>query len=284
MSLQEQLPGWASRRIPSLKRNGILSFVRESIVDLSVLNHLQMKPYLKFVKTLDLSGTPVTSLSGLPNMPHVLCVKLDQTKLENLKGISAITGATSISLTKTPFEKMPHYKLSILISIPTLVKIDDKVVTDVLKKRAGMYPSYTAKLINNGWIATYPPPSREEFAKLREEYNVEIAEEEEDEEDVGVIEEEEEINEDPWDFEKIVLRLCHEHELLIQKKLALFGIVEEFESYDDDIGERIASLFNLHGIEVDGTDDHSVLSAVNALCKRHNSILGPVSDTFQDEQ
>lgn len=284
MSLQEQLPQWAARRIPTLKRNGSLSFLRESIVDLSVLGHPQMKPYMKFVKTLDLTGTPISSLDGIPTLSTITSVKLDQTKLENLKGISAIAGATSISLTKTPFESVPHYKLSLLICIPSLVKIDNKMVTDVLKRRAAMYPPFTAELINKGWIATYPLPSREEFEKLCEEYNVEVPEEEEEEEDIAVEEEEEEINEDPWDFEKIAMRLWHTHELLIQKKLALFGVVEEVESYDDDIGERIASLFNLHGIEVDGTDEHSVLAAVDALCKRHLSIQEPVIDASQDEQ
>ena len=274
MSATEPLPEWLSRRLHGLKRTGSLSLLRESRVCLSGLSQIQS--YLQFIKQLDLTGTPIKSLEGLPKLPHLNSIKLDQTQLESLVNIEAVDTVSSISLKKTPLSEIPHYKLSIMIGTRlNVVKIDNQIVSEVVKKRASAYPSCARALVNKGWIVTFPKPSDDEFKDLCELYHLEIEEEEDNDDrtEINFLEppaEEEDANAEDWDFDFIADKLWKQHEALMQRKQALFGVIEDQQGdadNEDEIGERIVSLFRLHNKDIP-TDDRSILMAVDSLCRQ----------------
>ena len=280
----ETLPEWISRRLHTLKRTGALSFLRESRVNLALLNQIQS--YLPFIKQLDLTGTPIRSLAGLPTLPHLNSVKLDQTQLASLVNVQAIATVSSISLKKTPMSEKPHYKLSIMIGTRLkVVKIDNQIVSDLVKKRAAAYPACARALVNKGWVATFPKPSEEEFRDLCEVYHVDMDEEEDDGDRTEVMfpdqpNEEEDGDHESWDFDFIADKLWGQHEALMQRKQALFGVIEDQQGdadNEDEIGERVVSLFRLHNKDIP-CDDRSILMAVDKLCReqaaRRSSTVG----------
>ena len=268
------IPAWLSRRLHTLKRTGVLTLIKEKNVDLASLQIKDMCSYIQFIKTLDLTGTPIQSIENLPFLPRITSFIADYSELQNCINFSAISTTTSISVKKTPLSKLPHYKLSILLAVgPNIVKIDGKMISPVLLNRYKKYPEYVRDLVNKGWVVEYPCPSPSKLLSLCKQYKVEIPDEEEqtefppDEEETFVEEEAPVV-----DFDSLAQKLWNQHEDMLQKKQAMFGIIDDDESDitqdESEFGNRIAALFKSHGYEVNPSDNKSILEAIDELCKR----------------
>lgn len=262
------LPSWLQRRVHSLRRTGKLSFINETDVDPSALRQLGNEIF--FIKTLDFSKTKIETLDGMPRLTKVTSFIADQSNLSDFRNFISLSSATSISIKKTPISKIPHYKLNILLaSGPNLVKIDGQVITSTLRARYEQYPSACCQLVNAGWIATYPCPPHDKLIEICNQYNIPPPEEVPE---TSFQEDEEEVVIDPSDFDKLASKLKAKHEVLLQRKQALFGIIEEdnFDglSDEDDFNERVVSLFNAHSMKLDPQDENQILEAIDDLCHR----------------
>ena len=295
--MNSSIPPWLNRRLHTLKRTGVLTLIKEKNTDLSCFQLKDVMYYNNFIKTLDLTGTPIKSLEKLPNLPRLTNLILDYSEISNCINFAAVSTITSISLKKTPLSALPHYKLCILLSAgPNIVKIDGKMITQILINRYNSYPACAHDLVNNGWMVEYPCPGNDRLAQLCEEYDV-VMSPEEDNTEIGIEEDEFESdvqadndenkninNSDTQnmkesqaahesDFDALAQKLWNQHELMLQKKQALFGIIEEelgeIIQDESDFGDRVATLFKGHGIILDPTNENSILEAIDALCKRN---------------
>jgi hypothetical protein len=264
----DRLPDWLARRLHMLTRIGHISLLRERHVDLMAFSHPGFRAYCHIVKTLDLTGSDISSLAGLPVLPRLTSLILNQSGLATLTNIMSLPKLRMISLKKTPFSEIPHYKISLLIGVGAeIVKINDQAITDVLRSRVQQYPSCAQGLVNAGWIAEYPRPSSAQFTALCAEYDVP------DSNSVGSsgcdeIDTERDVQM-PNDFNALAEQLLNDHEHLLHKKQALFGIVEEMGSEDEAMDEcrvRVGELFRERGIAVDVNDDDAVLQMIDDLC------------------
>jgi hypothetical protein len=220
------------------------------------------------LKSLDLTGASITSLEGLPLLPRLTSLILNQTGLTNLKNILSAPKLRVIALKKTPFSQNRFFRISLVIALPSdLVKIDEQAVPKSMKKRAREYPSCAGGLVNAGWIAEWPKPSTARFTELCAEYGVS---ESRSVGSSGCADIAEEVSvQVPSEFEPLAEQLMKDHEHLIHKKQALFGIIEEPLSEDEAIDEcrvRVGELFRERGIAVDVNDDEAILQMIDDLC------------------
>jgi hypothetical protein len=227
----QDIPFWFARHTLSLKRSGTLSLIGERQINLSLLSNPKIVFFVQFVKVLDLTNTPIGSLSGLTRLPHLTAIILDRSELADLKNISAVSSVTSFSAKGTPISRTPHYRLSVFLGLgPNIVRIDGQLASPFLKKRAAAFPRYAHSLVNKGWIAEWPLPSQQKFEELSNLYEVEFQLAEGAEKEDDSVEFDDVID---GEFEQVVQKLWREHENLIQRKLAIFGILQESEQKGD---------------------------------------------------
>lgn len=267
------IPPWLARRLHTLKRTGILTLIKEKNVDLSSLQMKDMGPYIQFIKTIDLTGTPIRSIENLPFLPRLTSFIADYSEINSFVNFSSISTATSISVKKTPLSQIPHYRLAILLAVgPNVVKIDGKMISPVLLNRYKSYPLCFHDLINKGWAFEYPCPSAQETQKLCKQYRIDMPVEEDpiefSHEEEAFIEEET----PSIDFDTLAQKLWNQHEDMLQKKQAMFGIinddVSEVAQDESNFADRVSALFKSHGYEVDKSNNKSILEAIDQLCKR----------------
>ena len=281
------IPAWLSRRLHTLKRTGVLTLIKEKNVDLSCLQIKDIGPYIQFIKTLDLTGTPIQSLENLPHLPRITNLIADYSGLKSCINFSSISTITSISVKKTPLSQLPHYKLAILLAAgPNIVKIDGKMISQLLLNRYKTYPPYVHDLVNKGWVVEYPCPDTTQLQELCKQYEVEIPIEDAPtevilDEEISVAEEE---NTYVY-FDALAQKFWYQLEEMLQRKQAMFGIIDDTASDlaqdESDFGDRVVTLFRSHGIEISQSDNNSILEAIDELCKRNESKV-PVE--FQSDQ
>lgn len=281
MNNSTTVPAWLSRRLQTLKRTGTLNLIKEINLDLSCLQLKDLSYFIQFIKTLDLTGTQIKSLANLPRLPRITNLILDNSLIESCFNFEAVSSITSISLKNTPLSRVPHYKLSILLAVGSgIVKIDGKMITPLLLNRFKSYSTYAHDLVNNGWIVEYPCPDVDKLKEICQQYHVVIPEEEEVTElrlEEEAEHEEEIVN---FDFDEIAQKLAQQHEEMIKRKLALFGIFEDNVSDllndDPEFNENLVSLFRDHGIELDPDNEKSILEAIDHLCRKNANQLDAV--------
>jgi hypothetical protein len=265
-------PEWLSRRLHSLERTGTLSLVREPLVDLFALCHPDVRGHLHLIKRLDLTDTNITSLKGIPKLPRLTSLTLDQSRVADLANIFALRSATSISLKGTPLAAARHYRLSVVLALGAgIVRIDGQAVPAVLRARADTFPNCAADLVNAGWVAEFPRPSAARFVELCAEFGIEQCDAADEPGGDGSA------PNDTDDFDSLAEMLMQEHEALMQKKQAMFGVVREMGSDDGEIDEcrlRIAMTFTDHGINIDINDDEAVLEVIDELCRQNGRVKG----------
>lgn len=282
MNTSTTVPAWLSRRLQTLKRTGTLNLIKEINLDLSCLQLKDLSYFIQFIKTLDLTGTQIKSLANLPRLPRITNLILDNSLIESCFNFEAVSSITSISLKKTPLSRVPHYKLSILLAVGSgIVKIDGKMITPLLLNRFKSYSKCAHDLVNHGWIIEYPCPDVDKLKEICQQYHVVIPEEEEVTE--LRLEEEAEHEEEivHFDFDEIAQKLAQQHEEMIKRKLALFGIFEDNGSDlindDPEFNENLVSLFRDHGIELDPDNEKLILEAIDHLCRKNANQLDAIN-------
>lgn len=160
-------PAWLERKLKEMLVSGVLNLDGEHLQDLSMI------PKTACCKGLILSFTPIKSFAGLSSLPKLEYLILDNSNIENFANISAISNVTKVSLYHTPVSRRANCRLSLVIACGMNLRvIDGKTVPERLREKAATYPPIAKKLIDKGWIATYPCPDDETFDQLCQEYGV----------------------------------------------------------------------------------------------------------------
>lgn len=260
-------PEWLNRKVTSMKRSGKLLLIRESQFDIMALSSKTFTPYIKLLKYLDISGTIVNSLEGLPVLPHIQTFIANGTQIGNLTNFNSLSNANKISLKKTPVSQLKNYKLSIILVCGTKIStIDEQVIPKVLKTRSESYPEYAKELINRGWIAEYPCPTQERWLELCDRYNYQITIKQET--STNLQEDLDEENEDDSyvsEFEHIRQEYHDKFDAIHRKAAELFDIQVE-SNIEAELAEKIGILFTQHGLALEAVDDDAIVQAVEQLC------------------
>lgn len=272
-----QLPKWLNRRIGSLRRTGKLILSNEEQFDPAALALPHFSSDRKLIKTLDISGTKVTSLEGLPILKNLTSFIADNSQIKDFKNFKSIPNATKISLKNSPITKENHhYKISILIVLgKNITSIDGVLVSETLKKRVDTYPEIASNLVNAGWVAEYPCPNELQMNELIEKFHIQ---QEEPNETIVKIQKmsdddlnEEKEEEEEETFEDIITGLRNRQEKLFLDYQELFGILPD-DIPDQELPQRIAELFAQRGIIIKTDNIDDIVEAVDDLCKKASQI------------
>ena len=256
---------WIERRLHNIRTTGKFNISGEKDVDLNQLSNVKYIKEMKLVKSLNLSRTSISSFEGCPKMPKVIDVIADGSQISSLKNIKAFTNLRKISLKNTPKLDQKNMKLSVVLAVPEITTVDGKLISEKIRQKAKEFPNFAGELVNNGWMAVYPVPSEDEFKEICKEYSVEFTQDEifiksQSADDLA---EEKEEEDDEFDFEAVINQLHEEHESMLTRSQALFGIVTDEEAFGTKLSEVLAQ----HGMQVDPNDIDGLVGAVEELCK-----------------
>lgn len=158
---------WFKQKERKLNKTGKLDLSCEVLEDLSFIgSRLSMK-------VLDLSFTSILSFEGLAIQPKLEHLILDGSTISSFKNASSIANITKISLLNTPVSNIPNYKISLLLVCGKNLRIiNGKIIPESIKKKVNNYPPIASKLVDSGWLATYPCPDNEELFTLCSEFGI----------------------------------------------------------------------------------------------------------------
>ena len=158
-SLQRQ------RRTMSL--NGLLDFSDLPIKDLTQLS--QQSALIKLV----LNKVPIKSFDTLKEQKNLKEIVADDSKLESFSGLSQQPRLAKISFKNTPLAATENFRIAALVSIgQRLSVINDVPVTKAERRKAQCYPPIAKRLIDNGWVLQFPPPSLLDFQYLAKKFKI----------------------------------------------------------------------------------------------------------------
>jgi hypothetical protein len=231
-SLSESNPSpWLTQRIAILKRTGHLSLVGELRFDPRALSMPHVISVVRFVRVLDISRTPVTSLLGCPPFPRLTVFIGDRSGISDFANFRALKTATTISLKDTPVARLQTYRLSLLLALgpdDNLVSINGSQISSELRARVKAFPQFCNDLVNRGWIATPKPPAGQESVQLCQRYDVEPPFVDSDTDDDDSFEH---VPEEPTPtcFEDMLFLLQERHREMQRKGKAQFGLLDNDE-------------------------------------------------------
>lgn len=160
---------WFKQKERKLNKTGKLDLSCEVLEDLSFIGS---RPSMK---VLDLSFTSILSFEGLAIQPKLEHLILDGSTISSFKNASSIANITKISLLNTPVSNIPNYKISLLLVCGKNLRIiNGKIIPENIKKKVNNYPPIASKLVDRGWIATYPCPDKEELFTLCGEFGIQF--------------------------------------------------------------------------------------------------------------
>ena len=262
--MNTSLPNWITRRIPMLKRSGKFCVAGDIHFDPGILALPEVAKVLAICRHIDLSRTSLSTLEGLPPFPHLLTFCADKTGISNFKNFHVLHTASSFSFRGTPLSELPTYQLGLLLAvgIDNVSSIDGRVVSQKLKKRAREYPKFCSDLVNKGWVPVYPCPEATQFLKICADFDVEpefpnVVPDTFDFEHLDAIGHITSLN-----FEELIKRLKDEHEDVITRGQALFGLVD----YEGAFAYKVADLLRAHGFRLDSVTDEGIIKNVKELC------------------
>ena len=214
---------WLKDREREFRKTGKLDISGEMLENLSFIGS---RPTMK---TLDLSFTSIRSFEGLPPQPKLEYIILDGSMIESFKNGLSISSISKISIRNTPASKIPNYKLSLLILCDNLRIIDDRIVPNKLKQKAEKYPPICRKLVNQGWIAEYPCPSKTDLIDICFNYGLNYQEETEGKSISS-------LNEIPLyeekDIDEIISKYSSKHKKMLQKAKEKLENIDNINPYD----------------------------------------------------
>lgn len=247
-------------------RTGQLVLTNESSIDFEVLGRPGfLRHYSENVKHLQISGTPVTSLEGLPPLNNLQSFVADRTLIDSFTNLSAISHATKISLKGTPLSRRSNYKLSLLLVFgPNLSSIDGAVISAAVRERAATYPSYAGTFVCKGWRVEVPCPDDSTWESLSRQWNIPLPSEpvDEDVEPSGM--EDAEIE----DFDAIVQEIRKQQEEMFARAEDQLEIPKTQIDDEVQLAEGIGAMLRAIGIPVDQNNDDDLVDEVRKLCRK----------------
>ncbi|EAX90502.1 hypothetical protein TVAG_311300 [Trichomonas vaginalis G3] len=160
-------PLWLQKVKQLLKKSYSLDLSGENITDIKLF------PRTTALKHLNLSYTQLKSLQGLKLQKALQTLSIEGSSISSFAGFSVVRSISNITLKRSLVEKIPNYQTSLLIVCPNLHTIDGKVVrssTKIIAQKLAENP-LIPKLVNLGWIATYPIED-EEVEELARQFGI----------------------------------------------------------------------------------------------------------------
>lgn len=163
------------RALCEMRKTGRADLSRQPFVDLSELSSSRV------MRELDLSHVQIESIAGLPFQPNLRTFIANGSSILSLRNFGAIPNVESVSLRDTPVSRDPNFVTALLIICPNIAIVNGRMVSSRIKERAARYPDVVVRLVDAGWMPTYPCPDDSELKEACEEFEVEWAYEEEEE-------------------------------------------------------------------------------------------------------
>ncbi|OHT16460.1 hypothetical protein TRFO_02731 [Tritrichomonas foetus] len=283
---------WLTRRISTLKRTGQLILANEKLLDINSFSQSQeLLSNINLLKVLDIRGTNVSTLEGLPYIPNLNTFLADSTQISTFINFKSIRNASKVSFKKTPLTQYPKYKLALLVLCGNkLTTIDNAIIPKTLRSKSEKYPPIAIELIDRGWIIESPCPDEDRFNELAIDYELVSKEKEEDNKlknnqqtDYTVGNEDIVMEDEEENFDQIIQSYHQLQDAMFIAAEALFDIVPE-RNIEAELAEEISILFGSHGIAVDANNDELVLQAVEDLCRRATSHGDTPSSITEEEE
>jgi hypothetical protein len=299
-------PSWPQRALRCLAASGRVDLEGEHIDDLSRLGRPKM------MRQLNLSFCQITSIEGLKPLPRLEAFIADGSPISTLKNFSALSAIRLLSLRNTPVAADSRFLLSAAIICPRLASLNGRQVPSLVRQRAASYPDPGRRLVDAGWLATFPYPSEDELSDLCVQFNVPDPALEEAEETAP----EAAAAGDVDRFEDMVDNIWQQHKRLICTIKARCGlevddIVDEEPEEEDKTEEqdalsrtetlpdedepeeppptllqRLADLLRRNNVELDDDDLYtSVIRVVDDLCTEASERkLSRLCDEAEEEE
>ena len=118
------------------------------------------------LNVLNLSDNPLTSLVGMPELPHLVSLDLSNTQLTSFEGIPRLNSLSVLDIRGTPLNKVPTIRITALILFPRLENFNGSKIPFSDKAKAKEYPAQSAFLIRKGWIPPQSPPSDQDLIQI----------------------------------------------------------------------------------------------------------------------
>lgn len=132
----------------------------------------------KRVTKLILNESPLTSFHTLPPQPAMKALIADGAAVETLAGLGNQPRLGELSLIGTPVAQHPSFRLSALVCVgPRLSILNKKPIRKVERQMAACFPPVAKYLVSCGWMVQFPPPSRQDFEYLADEFDINASEE-----------------------------------------------------------------------------------------------------------
>jgi hypothetical protein len=261
-------------------RTGQLILNNETSVDLAALSHpVFRKNYAAGLKHLQISGTPVTSLEGLPPLIHLRSFIADRTSIESFVNFSAIAHVTKISLKGTPVARLSNYKLSLLLICGSnLTSIDGGCVPAALREKSATFPSYAGAFVSKGWQVQVPCPDRETWDHLSQQYDIPLPGEQKPDSPQQPAAGQPEIE----PFETIAQQIRERQEAMFAKAEERLEIQKQIDE-EDQLAEGIATLLQEVGIAVDPNNEDDLVEEVWKLCRKAAQTREALSKKDEDD-
>ncbi|EAY11284.1 hypothetical protein TVAG_061880 [Trichomonas vaginalis G3] len=254
-------------RIKLMHKTGELSFHSQKFPIETVFTLPEFKKSSNLIKTFNLSRTDFKSAENMPLLPNVTTFIADNTEIANFKNFLNMPSLTKISIKNTPVSKEKTLKLTLyLLFGEALSSVSGTLIPQSVIERAEQYPPFTRDLINAGWIATYPPPSDEEFEQICKDYNVEYKNEQNSDENNSENDEEEEFSDENYCF--LIQSLRDRQEKMLADAAEYFGVEEEEEENEEQFAFKVANVFSEFGIDIGLPTNENILSALRNACEQ----------------
>ena len=169
MSKKETVKSILALQRGSLARTGTLTYKGKKFTDLTdvgVQVHL---------RSLNISHTPITSLTTLPEQKNLNRIIADGSALDTYADFSKFKRVKRFSAVDTPLSKRKKFRVECVIMFGTILEsINGTQVTQEEKQKAAAYPPIARYLLEKGWELADTVPNSEEFRELAIEYDLKV--------------------------------------------------------------------------------------------------------------
>lgn len=292
-------PLWLKKVNELLKKSYSLDLSGENITDIKLF------PRTTALKHLNLSYTQLKSLQGMKTQKAIQSLNIEGSSISSFAGFSALKNLSNITLKRSLVEKFENYQISLLIVCPNVHTIDGRIVkssTRMIAQKLAENP-LVPKLVNLGWMATYPIED-EEIEDLAKEFGIQdshLAATHYHGAQQGDL------------FEDELRRIDEEHNRIVEEAKISCGFaapdMDEQEFQEEEVEpepqtraiesdelqqndspnysllERVATILAYAGQQIDNKNlQESVLRCIEALCEKNYDTLNNLAEQYNGEE
>jgi hypothetical protein len=140
------------------------------------------------------------------------------------------------------------------------------MISASLRKRAEDWPECAKEMVNKGWVAEWPKPDATRWHELRQEYSIELIEED----SLDAL-----MDADVEDFEMLTTGFRSQQEAMFANAEGTFRPM--IPSFEDELLTRLCTIFDIeHGIAV-SEDPEELLRKLEEYCQKAKECTAQLS-------